>query len=359
VNQFVFIAGIDYEFHGIDFRAYADNRMRRMLNANRARTDLRFQILDVRSGEVVTNEVTYPGGKKTETVTKQTPFRALTRADFDTFTSNGETHYKFKDGRFDTMSITDVYAAVQKIGTDAPHTLVELSFFSHGWMGGPILVNSFDDRTAQLAVPPFPVLTYTVPSTTRDPDDKDPRAQLDFIAPTMDAAALKAFQEAFDASGIIWLWGCAFPRVIHQLLTKMERSSAYRDSGLPGDTVLSLDLDSDQSALLARVLSPLIGPFSNPNRVNIEFKYLKHFFCVATAASYSHHIASNAKVKTFGAVLGTYADLDTGKLPLMHVEARFARHFRFYRNYLGFDFDAEGRHYGAFDPSFTCTPPSP
>jgi hypothetical protein len=363
VKQFLFVGGMDYEFKGVDFRLFCNSRLKRKVAENTAKSDLRFTIMDVRSGEVVVTDVTFPGGKKTEATTRQTPFRALARSDFDTFSSNGETHHRFKEGRTDTMSVTDVYAAVQNIGAGAPGTLQELSFFSHGWMGGPILVNSFDDRTARVTLPPIlggGLLDFTVPSTTRDPDDKDPRSHFDFIPPTMDAIALGLFRDAFAADGVVWLWGCAFPRLLHQILHKIERNSVYAESGLPNDTKFTItNLSTDEADLMERHLSPIIGAFPDKLRIELEFKFIKHFFCRMTAASYSHHIARNSGRPTFAAVLGTYSDYDTGKLPLMHVELAFKRHFRFYHNYLGFDFDPEGRNYGAHDPAFTCTAPVP
>ncbi|CAA9434276.1 MAG: hypothetical protein AVDCRST_MAG66-3516 [uncultured Pseudonocardia sp.] len=38
----------------------------------------------------------------------------------------------------------------------------------------------------------------------------------------------------------------------------------------------------------------------------------------------------------------------------MHVEPRFGRHSTSYADYLGFTSDAEGRHHGAYLPTFTC-----
>ena len=41
--------------------------------------------------------------------------------------------------------------------------------------------------------------------------------------------------------------------------------------------------------------------------------------------------------------MGTRSRLTTRALPLMSVEKGFARHFTFYKNYLGFAYDVEGR----------------
>jgi hypothetical protein len=140
MKRLIYVAGMDYEFKGVDFRIFADNRMRRRINANKAKDELTFMIFDVRRGEVVTNVVTYPSGKKTETPSKTTPFASLSKSNYDSSTSSGEIHFTFKGGQRDKMSIVDVYKAVQKIGTDDPQSLIELSVFSHAWFGGPILV---------------------------------------------------------------------------------------------------------------------------------------------------------------------------------------------------------------------------
>jgi hypothetical protein len=364
MEHFLFVAGVDYEFKGVDFRIFSDNRVRRLIAGNTGKKELRFDVYDVRRGELATTEVSYPGSKKVEKKTITTPFRAVSRAaSYDAVTSNGETHYHFKNGQYDVMSVTDIYAAVSAIGTAAKHSLRELSFFSHGWMGGPILVNSFDDRTGQITIPSFlggpPVpLAYTVPSTNRDPDDRDPRPQLDFIAPTMDAAALSSFSDAFHADGFVWLWGCAFPRLIHQILHKIERNTAYRDSGLANDVDFQLtNLNKDEADLLERALIPAVGAFPDKKKIELKFKHIRHFVCRATQACYAHQLASRTGVSTFGAPLGTYSEYDSGKLPLMHVHTGFTRHFNFYKNYLGLEFDSEGRHYGKHTPGFTCPVP--
>jgi hypothetical protein len=364
MRHFILVAGVDYESKGFPFRANCDSRMKRILAANKVKEEMTFEIFDVRKGEVVTHEVTYPSGKPADKVTKLTPspFKSISKANYDRVEHGGETHYRFKDGQTDIMSILDVYKAVQKVGANAPNTLVELSFFSHAWMGGPILVNSYDDGIMQVTISGQrgPAL-IALPPTARDPDDMDPRASKDFIAPTMDAAALASFQKAFHKDGYVWIWGCAFPRVIHEMLHKIERNPAYKDSGLGDDVVFKIkNFSTDQAALFENVLKDVLGgPFPNKKNIEVKFKYIKYFFCLVTVASYTHHIAKNAKVKAYGAVMGTYSARDSGTLPLWHVYKGFAKHFTFYKNYLGFEFDPEGRKYGIYKPDFACTPPSP
>jgi hypothetical protein len=366
MKQFILVAGMDYEFKGVNFRIFCDSRMNRIIRDNTAKEELRFQIFDFRRGEIETTEVSYPSGRTKKKITTKTPFQSLSKSNYDKFIHNGKPHYRFKNGQFGVMSILNIYEAVINVGVNDPHTLFELSIFSHGWMGGPILVNSFDDRTVQIPfVHGFPgvhpsLTTLTVPSTVRDPDDMDARPALDFIPPTMDSVALSDFQDAFAPDGRIWLWGCAFPRVVHRILTKIEKNRAYRSSGLGDDVVFKLtNLRTEEADYLESWLSPVLGPFPNKRRIEVEFKFLKFFVCSANQASYSHQIAKNAAVKTYAAVLGTYSEYDSGRFPLMHVHKGFKRHFKFYKNYLGFNFDPEGRKYGEYLPGLTCPQPTP
>ncbi|GIM29979.1 hypothetical protein CPJCM30710_26450 [Clostridium polyendosporum] len=365
MKQFILVAGVDYEFKGVDFRVFCDNRMKRILLANRVKEEMTFKIFDFRRGEVVTHDITYPGGKQATKTTKLTPspFKSISRANYDrSVSSSGETDYRFKDGQRNTMSILDIYNEVQHIGASAPGTLFELSFFSHSWIDGPILVNSYDDGIMYITVPPSTTpMPFVLPSGMRDPDDMDPRAAKDFISPTMNTTALNNFQKAFHGRGYIWIWGCTFPLPVHEILVKIEHHPSYKERGLTDDVVFKItNFNAAQADFLESwIKTELGGPFPDKKKIEIKFKFLKYFFCKVTRASYTYHIARNAKVKAYGGLMGTYSVYDSGSLPLMSVHKGFVRHFNFYKNYLGFAFDPEGRMYGEYKPGFTCTVPRP
>lgn len=358
------VAGFDYYFEGVDFRIYCENRMKRILATHKNKEELTFKIFDIGRGEVVTHQITYPKGKQVTTISKSNPstYKRISLADYNRSVEGSETHYHFKDGQRDTLSIMNIYKEVQQIGASAAGTLIELSFFSHAGMGGPILVNSFDDGIM------YSTNAYTgssrsieLPSGARDPDDMDPRAEKDFIFPTMDNTALSDFQKAFHKEGYIWIWGCAFHKLAHQFLDKIERHPSYKDTGLTDDEVFVFsNIDPIYTDMLEGWLFPELGaPFPNRKRIEIKFKYLKYFFAKLTVASYSFQIAKNSKIKTYGGVIGTYSELDAGTLPLMRVHTGFAKHFNFYKNYLGFSFDPEGRMYGEYNPDFKFSVPIP
>lgn len=354
MRHYVLVAGVDYERKGVDFRLFCNNRLKRLVAANKAKEELAFTIFDFKAGAVVTHEVTYPAGRRAERTSTDKRFDPVTRAHYDRTGTGSDTRYVFKDGQFGVMSVLDVYSQVQAVGRDAPGTLRELSFFSHAWHGGPILVNSFDDGVLHVpnpfaGGPPVPMPL----GSARDPDDMDPRTK-DFRAPTMGAPDLARFRSAYHVDGHSWNWGCAFPRVIHEILHKLEHHPKYRSSGL-GDAV-TLSFTNFRTHHVDQLRARLgAAAIPDPKKVELEFGQLKRFFCSATQDSYTHHLAVASDRKAYGGVIGTYSEYDTGvSLALMNVHKGFARHLTFYKNYLGFAFDPEGRRYGEFKPTFSC-----
>ena len=231
-------------------------------------------------------------------------------------------------------------------------------------MGGPVLVNSFDNRTREVITTnpdgSTSSSTVTIGGTARDPDDMDPRGEYDFTAPTMDATRLANFQNAFHADGYIWIWGCAFPLVMHRLLTKIEKHSAYKRTGVDDATVFSFtNLNAEEKDMLSFFSAGhFTPPTSGPVDITIEMR--KFVMCVANIASFAGAIARASNVKTYAAPLGTYSEFDqTGSRPLMNVSSKFTRHFNFYSTYLGYGFDPENRRYAEYLPTHTCTPPAP
>jgi hypothetical protein len=241
------------------------------------------------------------------------------------------------------MSVIDVYRRVRDIGKSDPGSLVEMSVFAHGWMGGPVLVNSHDDgmigRTGTVVAP-----------GARDPDDKDPRFEKDFVDPHMSATDREGFRAAFGKRGIVWLWGCAMPQALHALLRSIETHRDYRESGLTDDTTLALNLNGERLEALTVLLS-LVGKTLKADvgkRVDVRFGDVRAGLCRLTLGSYAQRIAVAANVVAYGALMGTYAEFDTGTLPLMTISKRpeVEAHRRLYANYLKMKFDPEGRGYG-------------
>jgi hypothetical protein len=361
MKQYVLVAGVDFEFAGVDFRVLCDNRRRRLVNANRSHSPLRLTTIDIRAGKKLVTDVTYTSGRARETTKEVETFRPVTRASYQNVTyPDGSTHVRFKAGQYGTASILDAYSTVRAIGVSDPGSLAELSFFSHGWMGGPLLLNSIDNRSALVPVPnaggPPQWIPYTAFGRERDPDDMDPRTQYDFVAPTMDVAARNQLQAAFDRGGFIWLWGCAFPRVLHRVLHAIEQGRGYRQSGLGDEATVSLEgLDRQASGYLMSFLRSLVRPLPAAGaRISLKFKYLRQAVCLMNQSAYAVAFAEAAGVPVRAPALGTYAEYEQGQLPLMRVHPGFTARFAFYRNYLGMNFHPDGRHYAIYPPTFSC-----
>jgi hypothetical protein len=92
----------------------------------------------------------------------------------------------------DSISIVDVYEYIDRIGRDAPGTLAQLHFFSHGYSRGPILLNTDDDVGSK--------------STDRDPGDKDPRYK-DFLQTNI-KGRWPHLPQAFAPGARVKSWGC-------------------------------------------------------------------------------------------------------------------------------------------------------
>jgi hypothetical protein len=191
--QVVLVAGFDYEQKGVSFADISRNRMARLLKKAPA---LKIIFCDFESGEIRSSEVD-PKGKRSWKLVKS--FTPINSANYTTIGSRNV----FNKNQTGTMSITDIYKLVQDIGKNEPGTLIELSFFSHGWMGGPLLVNSDDPNPNH----PF-----------RDANDRDPRIFKDFEPPNMMTLDKENFSKAFSTTGFTWVWGCAFADIFHQVI---------------------------------------------------------------------------------------------------------------------------------------------
>jgi hypothetical protein len=91
--------------------------------------------------------------------------------------------------------------------------------------------------------------------------------------------------------------------------------------------------------------------------ISIAFKHLKLAICRANRSCYAAALADAAQVSVPAAPVGTYAEYDSGGDRLMNVYRNFTAHFAFYKNYMGFTFDPEGRRYAVYAPGVSCPVP--
>ncbi len=336
----VLVACHDHESHGHLLSVRCQNRINRLfgIKAKIATDPLwRFTMFDVTRG--VRTEYEISKGKRTW-VDKQT-FSPVTAAIY--------TGKQFRHSPAGVISVMDVYSFVQDLGAnaDTAGTLVELSFFGHGWIGGPILVNSFDNQPADPA---------------RDPDDKDGRVDMDFEPPNMTAAQLANLRAAYAPDGYSWLWGCVFARSPHQVMYRFWRSAAARNPKIKDTDVVKLEFTQDDVDRFFRI-DPTFFPQPDSSgkaalRFNRTLAEIKDFFNRRIGDSYCSTMAVATQRRCMGALPGTYSDYEVGvRNPLMLVPTRvppyadnFSRSLQFYRQHLGRTLDPEGRNYGVYEP---------
>jgi hypothetical protein len=353
----VLVAGFDHERSGVDFEQLALNRMALLIERHRLaqarakasalmamQTAPRFVLFDVKSGIVRRSEVWKPKGERKWTEIAR--FNPVSAANY-----SGGGHV-FDTDPAGVLSITDVYRHVQQIGRTEPGSLAELSVLSHGWVGGPILVNSFD-RTA--------------PGTLeRDPDDRDARADKDFEPPNMDAAAKADFQKAFATDAFVWTWGCVFANSPRQVLHRVVNARKYRRAGsrtLPDTETFKLSFSQEHADTFFDVDPAFFPARGADGKFPLTFTRtladIKTFLSGRLGATYCQSIAIAAQVPCFGALSGTYADYEKGRRSnkVMLIPTKkppyaddFAGYIRFYTKYLKRELDPEGRHYGRYDP---------
>jgi hypothetical protein len=370
MKQYVFVAGFDFEFHGLDFRKVSDYRVKFYIKQNRAKEDLKFHIFDFRKGEVL--EITYTASTRETKEIVKAQYDRITKYSYYSYkTEEGKIEFRFKPGQMGTLSILDIYDAVRKIGENSPSSLFELSFFSHAHFDGPVLVNSYDDRILTPAISRVGGLyvlqgNRNLPSTQRDPDDKDPRQAFDFIAPTMDTISLSNFTNAFNREGHIWIWGCNWGKgVLHYLLSRIRKSSGYRQKGLTDwDFLMLTTLHESQVDLLEKGLKNLQHAreykgqfndmFKDRRNIYMPFGFLIAFFCAYVASTYASAIAKAAKIKTYAGAPGVGADFVNKHQEMAVASPNFKPDIVFYNNYLKLQLDPEGKNYVAYNHDWTC-----
>jgi hypothetical protein len=132
------------------------------------------------------------------------------------------------------MSIVDVYRSIR----GAPqHSVLELVFFTHGFSGGPVLVNSFEDH-------PLPS-DFSAGFPKRSASDKDARLRTDLHTnmgedPNEVSSsdkkkhggdkALEQFKNAFDSKAVIRTCGCEVQDAVSGDLVRSTSFQVIREA---------------------------------------------------------------------------------------------------------------------------------
>lgn len=122
-------------------------------------------------------------------------------------TANPHTEMELRKST-DSISITHVYAYIERLGRDAPGTLAQLHFFSHGFSRGPILLNTDDDSK----------------TSDRDPGDKDPRYK-DLVEVNI-KEHWPHLPQAFAADARVKSWGCFTDEYVRKRINAIKHTKS-------------------------------------------------------------------------------------------------------------------------------------
>ena len=356
MRRYLICAGMDY-FHPTsrEYPNYANRRMAQLAKAAPRGEDLRFDIFDLARGTRTIKRVTWRNGKRTEMGEEQKVARPVDVAR-DMIKGPKSAHgvmHILRDGRFDVMSITQVYEAGIKIGIEQPGTLHEFSIFSHSYEEGPILLNSNDNLVREI---PSRGASLTEREELkrrglmRDPDDKDCRAQLDFVSPTMDSDEIAAFRKAFATHGRCWIWGCTFDANANILLSATRRALLNRKdlTKAPGIVVKLRDREEAEAVMeLNGWLALDREKVLREHQFEIEYPTLKAALWRKLTSTYPYAAAVGLRVPVIGAAYGTFSKPD-GAQGLMRVSGTTSANVSFYKHHFGMKTDPEGRNYFIF-----------
>jgi hypothetical protein len=192
---------------------------------------------------------------------------------------------RLEDGTLDTGPDKPSVLAFYDFMQNQPKgSIVSLQIFSHGWMGGPIIWDTFEFGPAGEDISADDTLD-------RDAHDTDFRIRDFFGKNPLAGAGGRKFAEAFAPDALIKLWGCVAPEGIRS----MVRNFVKAPKGSAGDATRKAHLKDYLDAvsasfahIMARELklsvwaAPL-GWGSDPgtniptNRGNLKVRYSKTF----------------------------------------------------------------------------------
>jgi hypothetical protein len=310
---------------------------------------VRVVMMDFASGIVSVMEQNATGEVREETVARYAP---ITPANYQWQRPGRWVFCQHADG---VMSILDVYDFVREIGRREPGTLVELSFFCHGWAGGPTLVNSDDTIERSTSRP-------AREDDRRDPLDKDGRRFKDFRLPTMSPEDLALMRRAFCDGGYLWNWSCNNSLASSDVLYQAVRNepSPLEQATDPDRRLHFTFTHHEQSAYFD------VDPDFFPRTVRSAVEQLlfdrsilevTEFLWGRILATYNAQAALALDKCCFGALPGTTSDLErSGRFPQMVVPhspgyaENLLNELRFYEKHMDIGFDLEGRRFGEYRP---------
>jgi hypothetical protein len=368
------------EADGTSFLSFCDRRRDYLL---KKMPDATFSVFDVGAGTLRLIDKDERGKRRDTNLIWRNPVAPGRWRNPVSYVSNYDRDsHEFTKNHHGVTSIVDVYDYVKEIGrprggdlpervraATAPGALIELSIFSHGWIDGPVLVNTSEPAGLDDLSP-------------RGPNDRDGRRK-DFNHVNLPQAQAVAFRDAFSAHGYVWIWGCFATQIYKRVYQEMaerppnlakERKTASGDDNAYFSFSLDFLFDCERKGGCKTVnewlteIQTQLGKrprhyrsfFPDPQAATkLTFsQYLqaiKAFYAAGLNYTYMRAIADAARVPTYGALPGMEAATSKQKDCLMGVPKElqkkfYSRFIAFYKKYMNTVEDPESRGYAVYKP---------
>lgn len=312
--------------------------MNHLISKHISEEDNIFILFDFRSGAVEKIIANKSKITKPKVIDK---FEPITKK---SYAKNKQGDIRFRDNQPNVMSIVNVYDFIEEIGQNEKGTLFELSFFSHSWLEGPILVNSEDDgfhtgpKNEKIKI----VLAE------RDMDDKDGRFQIDFL----DSKMVSNLRMAFNKEAIIWNWGCLHTEWMVTFFRTLFSEPSYMEHGLVDNQKFNITVTKDYLGLFKYFFKK--KDITLNKRVELTFGEIKAMLIICLDHCYNMVIAEKTNIKTYGGLPGTGSEFFNGtSMRIATSPPHNKKILSFYKEYFNIEFDNEGLNYGIFYPKGT------
>jgi len=228
VHEVLMVSGYDYRPHvpsyplGTEakYRAFASQRMHDLYASGLIDDSTVISFFELQTAEL-TRWVRGRGKERVSDFYFTSGWSRLSRhAGSPPILPKGATGYPGlrKDDGTGIKTIVDIYQHIEEIGRTRPGALQELSFFSHSDRPGPVLFNTFEDKTKYTQGKPLQAF--------RDPADADPRFYKDFRDQNMPPATRAQFVAAFSSSPFIRVWGCLADSRVKDMVRKAAQATS-------------------------------------------------------------------------------------------------------------------------------------
>jgi hypothetical protein len=289
-KEIIFLCGVDYKIANASAPAFPYDPPE---NAYKEQAGTRFEIF------AQSHRLDLLAAKEIDKGTRVTFLNARTGIRSTTVLANSgwltidleRTGTSMKDP--DSISILDLYAYLDSVGANAPSTVQEVGVFSHAWVGGPILRDTYDNSGS---------------ATTRDPDDRDARPK-DWNG-TGVMASYPRLKAAFSSNASFKTWGCNQPVLIRaQILAARSRLKA-RNPVFPRNRAFTAEssYDADNGQTIHEIEAASLD--------QLRFVIGQYFNAPTGARTYLGAAVHFLTIPCFGAPIGAGANYINNRMVL-------------------------------------------